>query len=104
MLAEEGNLAGLARTNRELIGKAEAFDCPRRFSLDRQPGDNVAGTRPEGRLLAARNRFTQTQTSWRLGSGGLLRAYFAGAGRSELEKFRMDFHLPSACFLYTVTH
>ena len=28
MLAEEENFAGLARINRELIGKAEALDSP----------------------------------------------------------------------------
>ncbi len=34
MLAEEGNFAGLARLNRELIGKAEALDSPYRTVLD----------------------------------------------------------------------
>ena len=34
MLAEEENFAGLARLNRELIGKAEAFDSPYRAVLD----------------------------------------------------------------------
>src|SRR5881628_1883051 len=34
MLAEEENLAGLARINRELIGKAEALDSPQRVVLD----------------------------------------------------------------------
>src|ERR1019366_2246604 len=34
LLAEEGNFAGLARLNRELIGKAEALDSPYRTVLD----------------------------------------------------------------------
>lgn len=34
MLAEEQNFAGLARINRELIGKAEALDSARRVVLD----------------------------------------------------------------------
>jgi len=34
MLAEEENFAGLARINRELIGKAEALDSPQRVVLD----------------------------------------------------------------------
>jgi len=34
MLAEEGNFSGLARLNRELIGKAEALDSPTRTVLD----------------------------------------------------------------------
>ena len=34
MLAEEENFAGLARINREVIGKAEAFDSPQRVVLD----------------------------------------------------------------------
>jgi hypothetical protein len=34
MLAEEGNFSGLARLNRELIGKAEALDSPYRTVLD----------------------------------------------------------------------
>ena len=34
MLAEEENLAGLARINRELIAKAEAIDSPQRVVLD----------------------------------------------------------------------
>ncbi len=34
MLAEEGNFAGLARVNRELIGKAEAINSPHRTVLD----------------------------------------------------------------------
>jgi hypothetical protein len=34
MLAEEGNFWGLARLNRELIGKAEALDSPYRTVLD----------------------------------------------------------------------
>jgi Transposase DDE domain group 1 len=34
MLAEEGNFAGLARINRELIGRVEAVDSPRRVILD----------------------------------------------------------------------
>jgi hypothetical protein len=34
MLAEQENFAGLARINRELIGKAEAVDSPRRVVLD----------------------------------------------------------------------
>ena len=34
MLAEEGNFAGLARVNRELIGKAEGIDSPQRVVLD----------------------------------------------------------------------
>jgi Transposase DDE domain group 1 len=34
MLAEEENFAGLARLNRELIGKAEALDSPYRTVLD----------------------------------------------------------------------
>jgi hypothetical protein len=34
MLAEEENSAGFARINRELIGKAEALDSPRRVVLD----------------------------------------------------------------------
>ena len=34
MLAEEGSFAGLARLNRELIGKTEAFDSPYRTVLD----------------------------------------------------------------------
>ena len=34
LLAEEGNFAGLARLNRELIGKAEAIDSPHRAVLD----------------------------------------------------------------------
>jgi hypothetical protein len=34
MLAEEGNFAGLARVNRELIGNAEAIDSPHRTVLD----------------------------------------------------------------------
>jgi len=34
ILAEEGNFAGLARLNRELIGKAEALDSPYRTVLD----------------------------------------------------------------------
>jgi hypothetical protein len=34
MLAEEGNFWGLARLNRELIGKAEALDSPQRGVLD----------------------------------------------------------------------
>ena len=34
MLAEEENFAGLARINRELIGKAEARDSPQRVVLD----------------------------------------------------------------------
>ena len=34
MLAEEENFAGLARINRELIGKAEAVDSPQRVVLD----------------------------------------------------------------------
>jgi hypothetical protein len=34
MLAEEENFAGLARLNRELIGKAEALDAPYRTVLD----------------------------------------------------------------------
>ena len=34
MLAEEENFAGLARINRELIGKAEAIDSPQRVVLD----------------------------------------------------------------------
>ena len=34
MLAEEGNFAGLARLNRELIGKAEAIESPYRAVLD----------------------------------------------------------------------
>jgi hypothetical protein len=34
MLAEEQNLAGLARINRELIGKAEALDSAQRVVLD----------------------------------------------------------------------
>ena len=34
LLAEEGNFAGLARVNRELIGNAEAIDSPDRTVLD----------------------------------------------------------------------
>jgi hypothetical protein len=34
MLAEEENFAGLARLNRELLGKAEAMDSPQRVVLD----------------------------------------------------------------------
>ena len=34
MPAEEENFTGLARMNRELIGKAEALDCPQRVVLD----------------------------------------------------------------------
>jgi hypothetical protein len=34
LLAEEGNFAGLARLNRELIGKAEVLDLPYRTVLD----------------------------------------------------------------------
>jgi hypothetical protein len=34
MLAEEENFAGLARINRELIGKAEALDSVQRVVLD----------------------------------------------------------------------
>src|SRR5712692_5012336 len=34
MLAEEANFAGLARINRELIGKVEALDSPQRVVLD----------------------------------------------------------------------
>ena len=34
MLAEEGNFSGLARLNRELIGKAEALNSPTRTVLD----------------------------------------------------------------------
>ncbi|MGC9969862.1 MAG: IS1380 family transposase [Bryobacteraceae bacterium] len=34
MLAEDENFAGLARINRELIGKAEAVDAPQRVVLD----------------------------------------------------------------------
>jgi hypothetical protein len=34
LLAEEENLAGLARIDRELIGKAEAIDSPRRVVLE----------------------------------------------------------------------
>ena len=34
LLAEEGNFAGLARLNRELIGKAEAINSPYRAVLD----------------------------------------------------------------------
>jgi len=34
MLAEEENFAGLARLNRELIGKAEVLDSPQRVVLD----------------------------------------------------------------------
>jgi hypothetical protein len=34
MLAEDDNFAGLARINRELIGKAEAIDSPQRVVLD----------------------------------------------------------------------
>jgi hypothetical protein len=34
MLAEEGNLAALARINRELIGRVEAIDSPERVVLD----------------------------------------------------------------------
>jgi hypothetical protein len=34
MLAEDENFAGLARINRELIGKAEAIDSPQRVVLD----------------------------------------------------------------------
>src|SRR5664280_876331 len=34
MLAEQENFAGLARINRELIGKAEAVDSPQRVVLD----------------------------------------------------------------------
>ncbi len=34
MLAEEENFAGLARLNRELIGRAEAIDSPHRVVLD----------------------------------------------------------------------
>jgi hypothetical protein len=34
MLAEEENFAGLARINRELIGRAEALDSPQRVVLD----------------------------------------------------------------------
>ena len=34
MLAEDENFAGLARINRELIGKAEAVDSPERVVLD----------------------------------------------------------------------
>ena len=34
LLAEEGNFAGLARLNRELIGRAEAFDSQYRVVLD----------------------------------------------------------------------
>jgi hypothetical protein len=34
-LAEEQNLAGLARIHRELIGRVEALDCPQRVVLDR---------------------------------------------------------------------
>jgi len=34
MLAEDENFAGLARINRELIGKAEAVDSPEGVVLD----------------------------------------------------------------------
>ena len=34
LLAEEGNLAGLASINRELVAKAEAIDSPQRVVLD----------------------------------------------------------------------
>jgi len=34
LLTQEGNLAGLAALNRELVGKAEAIDSPRRIVLD----------------------------------------------------------------------
>ncbi len=34
LLAEEANFAGLARVNRELIGRAEAIDSPHRTVLD----------------------------------------------------------------------
>jgi hypothetical protein len=34
MLADDENFAGLARINRELIGKAEAVDSPQRVVLD----------------------------------------------------------------------
>jgi hypothetical protein len=34
MLAEEENFRGLARINRELIGKAEALNSPQRVVLD----------------------------------------------------------------------
>ena len=37
MLAEEGNFWGLARLNRELIGKAEALNSPYRTVLDMDP-------------------------------------------------------------------
>jgi len=34
MLAEDGNFSGLARLNRELVGKAEALDSGYRTALD----------------------------------------------------------------------
>jgi hypothetical protein len=34
MLTEEENFAGLARINRELIGRVEAVDSPQRAVLD----------------------------------------------------------------------
>ena len=34
LMADEGNFAGLARVNRELIGKAEGIDSPHRTVLD----------------------------------------------------------------------
>jgi hypothetical protein len=37
MLAEDANFAGLARINRELIGKAEAVGSPQRVVLDMDP-------------------------------------------------------------------
>jgi hypothetical protein len=53
MLAEEENSAGLARINRELIGKVEAFDSAQRVVLDMDSteipvyGDENDGRRKE---------------------------------------------------------
>ena len=55
LLAEEGNFAGLARVNRELIGKAEGIDSPHRTVLDmdsnRDSGLRGAGTERLQRAL-----------------------------------------------------
>ena len=55
LLAEEGNFAGLARVNRELIGKAGGIDSPHRTVLDmdsnRDSGLRGAGTERLQRAL-----------------------------------------------------
>ena len=57
LLAEDGNFPGLARVNRELIGKAEALNSPYRTVLDMDSTEIPVYGEQEQSALEARGRW-----------------------------------------------